>query len=109
LSNLLTKELALTYLDDMSKPKVHARFKKGPDFELHLRTLREDGVELVELRDYIPSEKWYGRGVSFEPGNLPTVIEELQRLAKFNGGSAHPAGSKAALKLSNSGGAARLF
>lgn len=102
----------MTYLDgapihpqgdtvSASRTKVHAKFKKGSDFELHLRTVREDGVELVELRDYIPSEKWYGRGVSFAPAQLPDVIQELAHLAQYNGGSAHPAGAHEALKQSN--------
>ena len=77
------------------KAKLHDRLKKSPDFELHIRTVKVDGVEAIELRDFIPSEKWYGRGVNFAPSALPDVIEALKRLQKHYGSN-----TKAALRES---------
>lgn len=79
----------MTYLDAMST-KIHSKVKRGPDFELHLRTVREDGLDVVELRDYVPSEKWYGRGVQFEPSFLPDIVEALVGLGQTLGGDANP-------------------
>ena len=82
----------------MSQPKskIHARIRKSSDFELHVRTVRAEGVEVIELRDFVPSDKWYGRGVQIENQHLPEVIEALQGIARYNGGSADPHSTHAA-------------
>lgn len=44
--------------------RVFAKIEKAPDLEVHVRELSflEDDVVVVELRDYVPSRKRYGRG-----------------------------------------------
>lgn len=62
--------------------KTYSKINKGPDMQLHVRVTKADGLELVNLRDYIVSLKQYGRGVMFEAHLLPQVIEELQELQR---------------------------
>lgn len=69
----------------MSTPirsKVYGRINSGHDVQLHVKVTKVDGLELVNLRDYIVSLKQYGRGVMFESYLLPQVIEELQELQR---------------------------
>lgn len=72
--------------------KTYSKINKGPDMQLHVRVTKADGLELVNLRDYIVSLKQYGRGVMFESHLLPQVIEELQELQRQIGTSFAAAG-----------------
>lgn len=67
------------------RDKVMAKIPAGPDIELHVRTVKVDGLELVDLRQYIVSQETYGRGVNFEAHLLDRVIEELRGLHKHIG------------------------
>lgn len=42
--------------------RVVGTIQKAVDLECHVRVVTVDNVRLVELRDYIPSLKEYGRG-----------------------------------------------
>ena len=85
------------------KYKAHARIKKSADFELHIRSARAEGVEVLEIRDFVPSEKWYGRGIQIEHHLLPQVLEALKDYARLHGGSAHPQSTAAAEVAANAG------
>lgn len=67
------------------KAKVMHKIKRGPDFEQHIRQVRAEGSEFVEIRDYVPSEKWYGRGVQIEPRHIQEVIDALRDVARITG------------------------
>lgn len=64
------------------KSKVYGRLNKEPDVQLHIKVTKADGLELVDLRDFIVSLKQYGRGILFESRLLPQVIEELVELQR---------------------------
>jgi len=64
------------------KDKVYSKLPKGGDLQLHIKITKADGLEMVNLRDFIPSLKLYGRGVLFDVALLPAVIEELQELQR---------------------------
>lgn len=44
--------------------KVHTKTQIADDLELHVSTLRVAGQTLLEIRQFIPSLKQYGRGVT---------------------------------------------
>lgn len=82
------------------RAKIMAKIPKARDLELHVRVAKIDGLELVDLRDYIPSLKQYGRGVQFEGASLGRVIEELRALHPHVGtgnGSRKPGGNQPAM------------
>lgn len=62
------------------KEKTMSKIPIAPDLQLHVRITKADGLELVSLRQFIPSIKRYGRGVSFESAHLLRVLEALQGL-----------------------------
>jgi len=69
----------------MSAPirnKVYDRINSGQDMQLHVKVTKADGLEFVNLRDFVVSLKQYGRGVMFESYLLPQVIEALQELQR---------------------------
>lgn len=75
------------------KDKVYAKLGKGTDLQLHIKITKADGLEMVNLRDFIPSMKLYGRGVLFDVSMLPAVIEELQELQRqvgYGSNGVHP-------------------
>lgn len=46
----------------VNKAQVLEKVPKGTDIETHVRVVTLGDVTYVELRDYIPSTKEYGRG-----------------------------------------------
>lgn len=46
------------------KRKVHTKTPIADDLELHTSTVRSAGQTFFEVRQYIPSLKQYGRGVT---------------------------------------------
>ncbi len=64
------------------KDKVYSKLGKGSDLQLHIKITKADGLEMVNIRDFIPSLKLYGRGVLFDVALLPEVIEQLQELER---------------------------
>jgi hypothetical protein len=53
---------------DPFKRKVLAAVPLDEDVEAHISTLEVAGVEMMEISEYIPSAKRYGRGIT-----LPTA------------------------------------
>lgn len=67
--------------------KVHAHIPKAFDLQLIVRTLRVEGTEYVDIRDFVPSTKEHGKGVIFERRLLGEVVEALGRLDEHLGGT----------------------
>lgn len=70
-----------------TRDKIYAKFRKSPDLELHIKLTWIDGLEFVNLRNYVPSKKEYGKGVMFPSSMLGWVLEELQSLQTYTGTS----------------------
>jgi hypothetical protein len=72
----------------MAKKPASARVvqvvEKGPDLECHLRVVEVEGVKVVELRDYIPSLKTYGRGywMPLEEAKIFSIINGLTEISR---------------------------
>lgn len=64
------------------RSKVYSKVNKSQDQQLHVKVTKADGLEFVNLRDYVVSLKQYGRGVLFESRLLPEVIEALIELQR---------------------------
>jgi hypothetical protein len=63
-----------------ARAKIHARFPKdagNPHVEVHVRTVTLDGIEVVDIRDYYPSLKTYGRGLGLPRETLNELINGL--------------------------------
>lgn len=54
------------------KRKVHTKTPIADDMEVHTSTVRAAGEVFLEIRQYIPSLKQYGRGVT-----LPSTHEVI--------------------------------
>ncbi len=67
--------------------KTHDFIPKASDLKLAIKTTRIDGVEYVDIRDYVPSTEVYGKGVLFERHLLTDVIDALVRLNERLGGT----------------------
>jgi hypothetical protein len=63
--------------------QVLAKVTKADDLEVHTCKARLDGVVVLDIRDYIPSTKTYGRGTTL-PWNTETlkVLEAALREAR---------------------------
>lgn len=48
--------------------KVHERIAVAPDLEVHVSTVKAAGHALYEVRNFVPSTKEYGRGITFPTG-----------------------------------------
>ncbi len=55
--------------------EVLAKVTKAPDLEVHTCRARIDGVVVLDIREYVPSLKQYGRGTT-----LPWNVESLKVL-----------------------------
>jgi hypothetical protein len=65
---------------------VHERIPYVFDKELHVSTVQteEDGL-YADLREYIPSKEFYGRGVTFPIGLLDKVLAGFESVWHSNG------------------------
>lgn len=63
-----------------TRERLYARYKKGADLELHVKVTWINGLEFVNLRDYVPSTQEYGKGVLFPTHLLEYVLETLQQV-----------------------------
>jgi len=70
--------------NDMISTKLQRRFRKGRDLEMHISFTRIEGLEFVELRDYIPSQDEYGKGYLFPSRMLTEVLEVLAEMDRYN-------------------------
>lgn len=70
-----------------AKVAVLQTIPKATDLECHLRIVEVEGVRVVELRDYIPSLKEYGRGywVPLETESIFSLINGLTEAAREAG------------------------
>lgn len=73
----------------MAKPKdgkVFRKVKKADDLEVHVRYRRIDGEEFADIRDYVPSTKFYGRGIliPFDVEGADTVGQIADGLAEVS-------------------------
>lgn len=67
------------------KPKIVARFSKSgdnDDVEVHVRRLEIGGLDVVEVRDYFPRIKSYGRGLNMPASKTGELIRALQKSLK---------------------------
>lgn len=62
--------------------KVAKRVEIAPDLELHVSTLTVAGQRLVEIRNFIPSTKEYGRGATAPLSALDAVHEGLHNIVR---------------------------
>lgn len=67
-----------------TRDKVMKKLRKGPDLELHIKLTWIDGLEFVNIRNYVPSAGEYGKGVLFPSSMLESVHEELGRILDYN-------------------------
>jgi hypothetical protein len=70
--------------DQTINSRLQKRFNKGADLEMHISFTTIDGLEFVELRDFIVSLGEYGKGYLFPSGRLSEVIEVLQDMERYN-------------------------
>lgn len=63
----------------LSTEKVLVSVRKATDLDLRVRIVKVDEVEVVELRDYIPSLEEYGRGY-WMPSDRETINAVVQAL-----------------------------
>lgn len=66
------------------KRRVHGRIPKGSDLEVHVSTITppKSDEEFLDIRDYVPSTKTYGRGVVIPYEALDSLISNLRWVGK---------------------------
>jgi hypothetical protein len=66
---------------------IHARVPYVYDKEIHISTVHspQDGL-FVDAREFIPSRKFYGRGLTFPLGMLDEVLKGFESAWHENGG-----------------------
>lgn len=64
--------------------RVIQKIEKAPDLECHIRIVEIESVKVVELRDYIPSLKEYGRGywIPLKADSVFSIINGLTEVAR---------------------------
>lgn len=60
------------------KTSLASSLTRGPDLELHVRTIEVDGEELLDIREYVPSAENYGRGVTVPASLRKQLIAALK-------------------------------
>lgn len=67
-----------------AKVAVIQKIEKAPDLECHVRIVEVESVRVVELRDYIPSLKEYGRGywIPLKADSVFSIINGLTEVAR---------------------------
>jgi hypothetical protein len=58
------------------KRKVHAKTPIADDLEVHISVVTTAGRKFLEVRNYIPSLKQYGRGITL-PSDPPHVVNDV--------------------------------
>lgn len=69
------------------KFKTIETIPKADDLKLAVRTMAIEGVEYIDIRDYVPSTKTFGKGVVFRRHVLPDLVKALSTLDEYLGGS----------------------
>jgi len=62
------------------------RVPQGIDRELHVREVKIENMTFVDIRDYIPSLKEYGKGALIRRNDLPNLLEILNQYADYHFG-----------------------
>lgn len=70
-----------------AKISVIQSIPKAHDLECHVRVVEVEGIQVAELRDYIPSLGTYGRGywVPLKSDELFSLINGLTEAARIAG------------------------
>ena len=58
--------------------QVIARIKRGEDLELHVKITRVDDDERVNVREFVPSQDKYGRGIFVKKSEVDELIKGLK-------------------------------
>jgi hypothetical protein len=66
------------------RSRLQRKFRKGRDLEMHVSFTKIEGLEFVELRDFIPSLEEYGKGYLFPSSLLAEVVEVLTEMDRYN-------------------------
>lgn len=62
--------------------KVHEKIEVAEDLEAHVSTLRVGAQTLLEIRNFIPSTKEYGRGITVPHNAINRVANGLTKAAR---------------------------
>lgn len=60
------------------------RIQAGADLELHIKETKIEGQTFINIRDYIPSAKQYGKGALIRHDHLSRVLEILNQYHSDN-------------------------
>lgn len=61
-----------------ARTRTIVQIDKAPDLKSHLRYVEVDGVQVIELRDWVPSLGEYRRGYWFPADERQALIKALQ-------------------------------
>lgn len=70
--------------------KLIGRIPQGADLELHVKETKIEGHTFLNLRDYVPSTKEYGKGTLLRLNDLPRLLEFLNERADYHFGRGGP-------------------
>lgn len=62
--------------------KTYYTHRKAPDLMLRVKVTWIDGLQFVNIRDYVPSLAEDGKGVMFPVSMLPAIVESLIELER---------------------------
>lgn len=80
------------------KDKIWARVHKAPDLDLAIKITTIEGQTYVNLRDYVPSTKEFGKGILFPVALASEVAEALIQIrAQYGTGNGKPSSDQASL------------
>lgn len=78
--------------------KLICSFPKAADLTTRVKITRVDGREFLNIRDYVPSTKTYGKGVLIPMERLQDLREALEGVQATHGvGNGKPGEGQAAL------------
>jgi len=80
-----TKNPALSSVRSSTKTvRTLAKIWKATDVEVHVRLADIDGLQFIEIMDYVPSIKSYGRGtyIPARPDFIDEIITALSSAAE---------------------------
>lgn len=58
--------------------RVIARIEEDRDLEVHVSVLTTEGHDYVEIREYVPSLKQYGRGITVPVRLVQPILDALE-------------------------------
>jgi len=57
------------------------RIGQGADLELHVKETKVEGQTFINIRDFVPSARQYGKGTLIRKNDLPALLEILNQYA----------------------------